>query len=574
MTIKRKMLVSMIVITLVCALAVFVTSIILFIGNINETAYQRLNVSMGLVQREIEQMKENAYRAALQIAGDAELAEAVARGDRDEVVRTSIRLKNLTGVETCAITDSNAIIMARAHQPELYGDSIANQFNIQSALSGNPVATIEIGTVVRFSVRGGAPIYDAGGALVGAVTVGFRLDTLDIVDMLGELTGCEVTFFLNDERVATTILQDDGERAVGIVADERISRIVLGGQPYKGRANILGRSAYVYYIPLRDAGGNILGMLFVGEYTAEDTANIVMFSVSAAIAVLIVIVLGIIVSAFISGTIEKQLRSIIDRIQNAARNMDNCTNTLSEISVNLSDGSSEQAASVEQTSATMNETSSMIAQNAENTRQAAQLAEQSKQSADTAKMKMQEMIQAMEQLKDSSGVISKIIKTIDDIAFQTNLLAINATVEAARAGGDAGRSFGVVAEEVRNLAQRSAKAAAETAEVIENNIELTNAGGDISSKVAEALIVITEQCESLDQIIREINAASEEQANGARNINAALTQLEKQTQQNAAMAQETTASSQVLKGEAYSLEQVVAEACTMIVKSAELKDLS
>jgi len=427
---------------------------------------------------------------------------------------------------------------------------------------------------VRFSVRGGAPIYDAGGALVGAVTVGFRLDTLDIVDMLGELTGCEVTFFLNDERVATTILQDDGERAVGIVADERISRIVLGGQPYKGRANILGRSAYVYYIPLRDAGGNILGMLFVGEYTAEDTANIVMFSVSAAIAVLIVIVLGIIVSAFISGTIEKQLRSIIDRIQNAARNMDNCTNTLSEISVNLSDGSSEQAASVEQTSATMNETSSMIAQNAENTRQAAQLAEQSKQSADTAKMKMQEMIQAMNQLKDSSGVISKIIKTIDDIAFQTNLLAINATVEAARAGGDAGRSFGVVAEEVRNLAQRSAKAAAETAEVIENNIELTNAGGDISSKVAEALIVITEQCESLDQIIREINAASEEQANGARNINAALTQLEKQTQQNAAMAQETTASSQVLKGEAYSLEQVVAEACTMIVKSAELKDLS
>ena len=158
MTIKQKMLVSMIAAALICALAVFVTSIILFIGNINETAENRLEIAMGLVEREIDQMKSAAYRAALQVADCAELADAIARGDREEVERLSIRLKNFTGVETLAIILSpDATVMARAHDPGNYGDRVPGQFNVQSALAGVPVATIEIGTVVRFSVRGARP---------------------------------------------------------------------------------------------------------------------------------------------------------------------------------------------------------------------------------------------------------------------------------------------------------------------------------------------------------------------------------------------------------------------------------
>ena len=547
MTIKQKMLVSMIAAALICALAVFVTSIILFIGNINEAAENRLEISMGLVEREIEQMKSAAFRAALQVTDYAELADAIARGDREEVVRLSIRLKNLTGVETLAIADADAVIVARAHDPGNYGDSIANQFNIQSALAGTPIATIEIGTVVRFSVRGGAPIYDSSGALVGAVTVGFRLDTLDIVDALKELTRGEVTFYMNDENVATTIMQPSGERAIGVAADERISRMVLAGQPYMGTVSVLDRNVRVKYAPLRDAGGTVLGMLSVGEYTAGDTEKIWFFAVSAAVATLIVIILGIAGSIFVSGTISKQLTAATASLRQISASLDTAANTVSDSAASIAEASSEQAASVEETSATVNETASMTAQNAENAKLAEQITAKSSQTISGFGRLMMELMDTMAKLEESNSRVSKIAKTIDDIAFQTNLLAINATVEAARAGGDAGRSFGVVAEEVRGLAQRSAKEVTGTSELIEKNIALTQLSKSSAEKIMELTKMDAEDMLRLGRIMAEITAASEEQVNGAHQITMAVSQIEKSSQSNAATSQQSAASAAMLK---------------------------
>ena len=567
MTIKQKMLMSMIAAALICALAVFVTSIILFTGNINETAENRLEISMVLVEREINQMKSAAYRAATEVADCPYLSDAIVRGDREEVERLSIRLKNLTGVETLAIADTEALILARAHAPGNYGDSIANQFNIQSALAGVPVATIEIGTVVRFSVRGAHAIYDPGGTIVGAVTVGFRLDTLAIVDALKELTGGEVTFYMHDENVATTIRQPGGERAIGVPADERISEMVLAGQPYMGRTTISGQNARAKYVPLRDVSGNVLGMLFVGEYTAGDTAQIWFFAVSGAVATLIVIILSVVGSILVSGTIEKQLAAVVGTIKSAARQIDVLVGKLNNISSNLSDGSQQQAASVEETSAAMNETSAMLAQSTENTREAAKIASETEQSTTASERFMSELLEAMGELKESSDTAGKIVKTIDGISFQTNLLAINATVEAARAGGDAGRSFGVVAEEVRNLAQRSAKSAHETAEMIQKNIVLTNTSRESTDKMLQMAKNDAENVRRLSKLIAEIDAASAQQASGAQQISAAMTQIERSTQSNAAMASETASSVRILEQEAHALEQAAEEAYKLIVKS-------
>jgi methyl-accepting chemotaxis protein len=160
---------------------------------------------------------------------------------------------------------------------------------------------------------------------------------------------------------------------------------------------------------------------------------------------------------------------------------------------------------------------------------------------------MRDMVTAMAQLRESSGIISKIIKTIDDLAFQTNLLAINATIEAARAGGDAGRSFSVVAEEVRNLASKSATAAADTAAIIDKNITLANSGNQISCDVSESLESIADQFSNLERLISEINAASEEQNVGVRQINEAVSQIEKSTQSNAATSEESAASAAMLR---------------------------
>ncbi len=229
---------------------------------------------------------------------------------------------------------------------------------------------------------------------------------------------------------------------------------------------------------------------------------------------------------------------------------------LSTTSQQLSEGSNEQAASIEETSATMEETSSMVKQNAENTRQANNLAKQTSESATKGLSEMQEMIKSMEELKKSSGEISNIIKVIDEIAFQTNMLALNAAVEAARAG-DAGQGFAVVAEEVRNLAQKSAQAAKDTSEIIDKNIELSERGGEISEEVHVSLNEIMEKSKNVNQLMDEISAASEEQARGTAQINDAIGQMEKVVQSNAATAEESAASAEELQTQAKTLREVV-----------------
>lgn len=296
------------------------------------------------------------------------------------------------------------------------------------------------------------------------------------------------------------------------------------------------------------------------EVTHSTNFSMIILAVIAAGIILMCIVLGVVITKSTVTALKNAVGSmneISDHIIAAARE-------LSEGSQHIATGAGEQASSIEETSATMNESASMISQNAENTRVAAQIAADAMNMANKGMQEMQNMTQAMNEIKDSSDKVSKIVKTIDDIAFQTNLLAINATVEAARASGDAGRSFGVVAEEVRNLAQKSAESASNTTSIIEKNITLTNSGQDISNGVSVSLEEITEKASQLNKLIAEINAASEEQSQGIKQINIAVSQIEKVTQQTAAVAEQTAASSQNLQNDAYHLTQVVDDVAKLI----------
>ena len=304
----------------------------------------------------------------------------------------------------------------------------------------------------------------------------------------------------------------------------------------------------------------IAGTVFIGVFAAVNmvaaagrfTVPVIVILVCAAVEA----VFGIIAANRIAAGITGSMNMIIDKIKLGGEQVVSASSQLSATSQQLADANVEQASSLEEISSTMEETSSMIEQNSENTKQADLLAEQAKSSADLCNTDMQEMITSMNEIKKSSDEIGKIIKVIDEIAFQTNILALNAAVEAARAG-DAGMGFAVVAEEVRNLAQRSATAAKDTQEMIEKNIVLSIKGVEVADKTHKAITDITSQVKKVSELMDEITAASQEQAQGAVQINKAISQLEKVTEENAAVAEESAASSAELNAQAESTEEMV-----------------
>jgi methyl-accepting chemotaxis protein len=223
----------------------------------------------------------------------------------------------------------------------------------------------------------------------------------------------------------------------------------------------------------------------------------------------------------------------------------------------LSQGASEQASSLEEISSSLQEMSSMTKQNSIYAREAKGVADQARGSADKGVESMTRMSSAINRIKTSSDATARIVKTIDEIAFQTNLLALNAAVEAARAG-DAGKGFAVVAEEVRNLAMRSAEAAKNTANLIEDAVKNSENGVAINSEVLKNFQEITERTNKVSQVVAEIAGASDQQDQGIAQVNKAVEQLNHLTQQNAANAEESASAAEEMSSQSEEMRSMVA----------------
>jgi len=385
------------------------------------------------------------------------------------------------------------------------------------------------------------------------------LDEPVAVDDIKKFIGVECTIFHGDTRVATTI-EKDGKRAVGTKMDNpAVIRAVLDeGKNFNGKNIILEKPYTTVYWPIVCADGKIGGMFFIGKDRTAINASANGMIWGIVITVLIVGIVMVLAGIYVVRSITGPINRVVSGLTDGSEQVSAAASQVASASQDLADGTSHQASSLEETSASLEEMSSMTKKNAQNAGQAKAMMADAARIVEKVGSHMENMAGAIAEVTKSSEETGKIIKTIDEIAFQTNLLALNAAVEAARAG-ESGAGFAVVADEVRNLAMRAAEAAKNTSSLIESTIAAVRNGNELTKLTQEAFRENKEIAAKIGQLVDEIAVASEEQAQGIGQLNTAIAEMDKVTQQTAESSEESASASEELNAQAMQMKGYVAD---------------
>lgn len=295
------------------AITILLASSILAINAIRFTTYESGNSKSNVMRAneilndKITELKKESMDVGTQLSLNPVVTKAIEEKNSDKILNNLKDILKGSNVEFVTVTDEKGNVLARTHEPDKKGDNVLNQLNVKNALKGKVNSQVEAGTQVKLAARAGIPVKNEKGDIVGVISIGYRLDSNNVVDYIKNKFDCDATIFLGDVRVTTTIMKD-GSRVVGTKLDEKISKVVFDNNVYFGETDILGGKYDTAYSPIVGDNNKVIGVIFTGKSKADSQAILRSFIISTIISSIIVLLIaGIIVYIYIDNRISKPL---------------------------------------------------------------------------------------------------------------------------------------------------------------------------------------------------------------------------------------------------------------------------
>jgi methyl-accepting chemotaxis protein len=585
-------------------------------NNMAAEARNSLGTFSSIFTNEVVKKSEDISLAVELMLENEQITTSFRQGDRSELEKLTAdffneRLKPAFGLSSFHFHVPPATSFLRVHKPEKFGDDLSSfrQMVVAVNTTKEPVIGLEVGRNGP-QIRAVYPIshdsqhlgsVEFGGGTAGALSIARDITSTEYaVGIYEEVFQAALRFEHSEEDILKgdlTFYEYSTDFVKDIVAAIDMDQI--------GEMLTIGdRKVITGLFPITDYSGESVGQVFaikdITEILRETTREIIKQSIiMSALMIALAVAMYLVVVGILNRSVLKPLRqtaeitnriaqgdlavdvpkvqsrdeigtmnagfremlgslnNLISQVNTAVAQVGMGSHQVAQASQSLSSGATEQASSLEEVSSSLTEINGQAQHNAESADKANAMARTTTDNAQTGNKQMQELISAMAKINDSSEEIKQVVKVIDDIAFQINLLALNANVEAARAG-KYGKGFAVVADEVRNLAVRSAEAVKDTTRMVEESVQNTEEGAQAAGVAAQQLAEIVSGSTKVADLLSEIAVASKEQAQGVEQISSSLEQIDQVTQSNTASAEESASAAEELAAQAEHLRVLVA----------------